>query len=108
MKPVMAYMTAGTVEQAQDIARALISRRLAACVNVLGGMTSMYWWEGRVEQGREVVLLAKTREELMPALVEQVRQIHEYDCPCIVSWPLTDGYQPFLDWIGQETEGGDR
>jgi periplasmic divalent cation tolerance protein len=108
MKPVMAYMTAGTIKQAQEIARALISRRLAACVNVLGGMTSMYWWEGRVEQGREVVLLAKTREELMPALVEQVRQIHEYDCPCIVSWPLTDGYQPFLDWIGQETEGGDR
>jgi len=96
-------MTAGSMEQARIIARELITRRLAACVNVLEGMTAMYWWEGRMEQAQEVVVLAKTREDLLSALVEQVRLVHEYDCPCIVSWPLTGGYPPFLDWIGRET-----
>lgn len=105
MAQVMVYMTAGSMEQARAIARELITLRLAACVNILEGMTSLYWWKGQVEQGHEVVILAKTRAELMPALVEKVRQVHEYDCPCIVSWPLTGGHQPFLDWISQETDG---
>lgn len=108
MNPVMAYMTAGSVEQARAIAQELISRRLAACVNILEGMTSLYWWQGNVEQAREVVVLAKTRAELMPALIERVRQIHEYECPCIVSWSLTDGHRPFLDWIVRETEDGEK
>lgn len=107
MKPVMVYMTAGSLDQARSIARELITRRLAACVNVLDNMTSMYRWQGRVEEAREVVVLAKTRAELMPALVHWVRQVHEYECPCIVSWPLTDGHQPFLDWIGRETGDGE-
>ena len=108
MNPVIVYMTAGNMEQARAIAQELVSQRLAACVNILEGMTSLYWWEGRMEQAREVVVLAKTRAELMPALIELVSQIHEYDCPCIVSWPLTDGHRPFLDWIIRETKGGGR
>lgn len=107
MQPVMVYMTAGSPEQARTIARELIANRLAACVNVLEGMQSFYRWQGQVEEGREVVVLAKTRADLMTALTERVRQVHEYDCPCIVSWPLADGYQPFLDWIGQETGGAE-
>lgn len=103
MKPVMIYMTAGSLDQARTIARELISNRLAACVNILDRMQSLYWWEGKVEESREAVVLAKTREELLPAVIQRVRQVHEYECPCIVSWPLTDGYQPFLDWIGRET-----
>ncbi len=107
MKPVMVYMTAGSLDQARSIAQELITHRLAACVNVLDNMTSMYRWQGRVEEAREVVILAKTRAELMPALVHRVRHVHEYECPCIVSWPLTAGHQPFLDWIGQETRDGE-
>ena len=103
MQPVMVYMTAETTDQAAAIARELISSRVAACVNVLENMRSLYWWEGRVEEGREVVILAKTRADLVPALTERVLAVHPYECPCIVSWPLTDGHQPFLDWIGQET-----
>ncbi len=108
MNPVMAYMTAGSVEQARVIAQELISCRLAACVNILEGMTSLYWWDENVEQAQEVVVLAKTRAELMPALIERVRQVHAYECPCIVSWPLTDGHRPFLDWIVRETGDGEK
>ncbi|WP_045222305.1 divalent-cation tolerance protein CutA [Desulfonatronum thioautotrophicum] len=103
MQPVMVYMTAENSDQATMIARELISHRLAACVNILDNMRSLYWWEGKVEEGSEVVVVAKTRADLMPSLVERVKAIHSYDCPCIVSWPLTDGHQPFLDWVGQET-----
>ena len=104
--PVMVYMTAASVEQARAVGRELVTRRLAACVNILEGMTSLYWWEGQVEEGSEVVVLAKTRAELMPELVKQVRALHSYECPCIVSWPLEGGHQPFLDWIGREAGGG--
>ncbi|TVR01269.1 MAG: divalent-cation tolerance protein CutA [Desulfovibrionales bacterium] len=104
MQPVLVYMTAENSDQATMIARELISLRLAACVNILDTMRSLYWWEGKVEEGSEVVVVAKTRAELMPSLVERVNAIHSYDCPCIVSWPLTGGHQPFLDWICQETD----
>ncbi|SMP66146.1 divalent cation tolerance protein [Desulfonatronum zhilinae] len=103
MQPIMVYMTAESMGQAKTVARELISNRLAACVNILDRMQSLYWWEGKVEESGEVVVLAKTRAELLPALAERVRAVHSYDCPCIVSWPLTDGHQPFLDWIGRET-----
>ena len=103
MQPIMVYMTAESMDQAKTIARELISNRLAACVNILDHMQSLYWWEGKVEESGEVVVLAKTRADLLPALTERVRAVHSYDCPCIVSWPITDGHQPFLDWIGRET-----
>ncbi|WP_031385453.1 divalent-cation tolerance protein CutA [Desulfonatronum thiodismutans] len=103
MQPIMVYMTAESMDQAKTIAHELISNRLAACVNILDHMQTLYWWEGKVEEGGEVVVLAKTRAELLPALAERVQVVHSYDCPCIVSWPITDGHQPFLDWIGRET-----
>ncbi len=103
MQPIMVYMTAESMDQAKTIARELISNRLAACVNILDSMQSLYWWEGKVEESGEVVVLAKTRAELLPVLTERVQAVHSYDCPCIVSWPITDGHQPFLDWIGRET-----
>ncbi|PTN33165.1 divalent-cation tolerance protein CutA [Desulfonatronum sp. SC1] len=103
MQPIMVYMTAESMDQAKTIAKELISNRLAACVNILDHMQSLYWWEGNVEESGEVVILAKTRAELLSALTERVQAVHSYDCPCIVSWPLTDGHQPFLDWIGRET-----
>jgi periplasmic divalent cation tolerance protein len=103
MQPIMVYMTAESMDQAKTIARELISARLAACVNILDHMQSLYWWEGKVEESGEVVVLAKTRAELLPTLTERVQAVHSYDCPCIVSWPITDGHQPFLDWIEQET-----
>ena len=108
MQPVMVYMTAETTDQARVIAHELISNRLAACVNVLDNMRSLYWWEGRVEEGREVVILAKTRAELVAALTKKVLAVHPYECPCIVSWPLLDGHQPFLDWIARETAPANR
>ena len=98
------YMTAGSPEAAARIGKALVEARLAACVNLIEGMRSIYWWEGEVQEARETVLIAKTRDTLVEALTEKVRALHDYDCPCVVALPIEGGNRAFLDWIDAETE----
>ena len=97
------YMTAETPEEARKLGKALVEHRLAACVNIIEGMTSIFWWEGRVQDGAETVLIAKTTEALVPALIEKVKSLHSYACPCVVALPIVDGNPEFLDWIRSET-----
>ena len=97
------YMTCATAKEAEDIGAVLVERRLAACVNILGGMRSLYWWEGKVERGEETVLIAKTRSELVPELTEAVKAVHGYEVPCVVAMPIEDGNADFLTWIRRET-----
>ena len=93
------YMTAGDTEEAKKIAGELVASRLAACVNILANMNSVYMWQGELQEDSEVVLIAKTTRERVPQLVEKVKSLHSYDCPCIVSLPVLAGHQPFLEWI---------
>ena len=95
----LVYMTAGDKEEARSIGRALVENRLAACVNILENMTSLYVWDGSLQEDQEVVLLAKTTAERFAALKEKVVAMHSYDCPCIVGFRAADGFPPFLDWI---------
>ena len=104
METHFVYMTAGNMEEARVIGKALVSSRLAACVNILDRMHSMYWWEGQIQDDTEVVLIAKTRASLVPALIEKVKSIHSYAVPCIVSLPIVAGNKAFLDWIREETK----
>ena len=97
------YMTAGDWEEARRIGARLVEERLAACVNLLPGMVSLYRWEGAVEEGREVVMIAKTTQNHRADLTARVADLHSYDCPCVVALPMTGGHAPFLDWIGGET-----
>jgi periplasmic divalent cation tolerance protein len=94
------YMTAGSKEEARKIGQELVVARLAACVNILDNMNSFYMWQGQLQDDTEVVLIAKTTEDRLPALIEKVKSLHSYDCPCIVSLPVSGGNQAFLDWIG--------
>ncbi len=97
------YITTDGPDEARAIGRALVEARLAACVNILDPMASLYWWEGEVREGRETVLIAKTTAELVAALTEKVRALHSYDCPCIVALPIEGGNSAFLEWIGAQT-----
>lgn len=103
MSYVLVYMTAANAREAQRIGKALLDQRLAACVNILGPIRSMYWWEGRVCRGKEIALIAKTRARLVGALTEAVRAVHSYKVPCIVAMKLFAGNADFLAWIGAET-----
>lgn len=101
--PVLIYMTAGSAEEAKRIGRALIDDHLAACVNILGAMTSLYHWDGKVQEDQEVAFIAKTRKGLVDDVITRVKQMHSYDCPCVVSLGIEDGNVDFLQWIQDQT-----
>jgi periplasmic divalent cation tolerance protein len=98
------YITAKDKAQALTIGRALVEERLAACINVWDGMTSVYRWQGALEEATEAVLIAKTTESQIPAIVDRVKALHSYACPCVVAWPLETGNPAYLEWIEKETE----
>ena len=100
------YITAGDIEEAKVIGKALVSERLAACVNIIDNINSMYWWQGEIHDDREAIIIAKTKESLVPELIEKVKSIHSYDCPCVVSLPIVGGNKGFLEWVENETMPG--
>ncbi len=90
-------------DAALGLARALVERRLAACVNVLGGCTSVYRWQGDVEEAAEVPVLVKTRAARYPELEALIRELHPYELPEIVAVPVVRGLPEYLDWVAEET-----
>ena len=98
------YITAGSLEEAKNIGQKLVEQNLAACVNLLENMTSIYKWEDKLEEGQEVVMIAKTRKKLMPKLIKTVTKHHSYECPCVLELPIQGGNPEFLQWIATETE----
>jgi periplasmic divalent cation tolerance protein len=92
-------MTAADTAEARKIGKALVESDLAACVNIIDGMRSIYRWKGGLQEDREVVLIAKTSAEKTTQLKKKVVEIHSYDCPCILVFPVSDGHAPFLQWI---------
>jgi len=98
------YVTASNLDEARRLARILVEERLAACANVWEKVTSFYWWEGRLEEDQEAVLVLKTREEILQRLITRVKELHSYTCPCIVALPIQTGFEPFLEWVRKETQ----
>jgi periplasmic divalent cation tolerance protein len=88
---------------AERIAAALVTARVAACVNVLAECTSVYRWQGKVEHAGEVPMLIKTTQDAYARLQETLQALHPYDVPEIVALPVTAGLPPYLDWVAQET-----
>ena len=103
MSHCLLYITAGSPEEARTVGRALVEARLAACANILPGMTSLYWWNDAVQEDSEAVLIVKTRKALVDRVVERVKEVHSYDCPCVVALPIEAGNPAFLQWIEDET-----
>ncbi len=97
--PIMVYITAPNEDEARRIGLELVEKKLAACVNILPGMKSIYIWQGALEQSEEVVLIAKTVKERFNELCAAVKEAHSYEVPCIVSWPITEGTEDFLAFI---------
>ncbi|MDH3574265.1 MAG: divalent-cation tolerance protein CutA [Desulfobacteraceae bacterium] len=100
----MIYITAGSKDEAVMIGKALINARLAACVNIIENMYSMYIWDEKLQDANEIILIAKTTKERVPDLIEKVNALHSYKCPCIVSLPVSDGNPAFLKWVADEVQ----
>jgi len=103
MSYLWVYVTAGSRDEAVAIGRQVVAARLAACANVLDGMRSLYWWGGEIEEESEAVLILKTRESLLAPLVEKVKSLHSYDCPCVIALPILGGNPDYLQWLADET-----
>jgi periplasmic divalent cation tolerance protein len=105
-EPLVVLITAGSQEEAERIAQALVTEMLAACVNVVPGVTSIYRWDGQVQRDQEWLLLAKSRRDVLDRLVERVEALHSYDLPEIIALPLAGGSEPYLHWL-ESVVGGD-
>lgn len=95
------YVTTKNRDEARNIGSLLIRQKLCACVNILDGMESMYWWDGEVQSDTECVLLVKTTSDQVPAVTETILDLHSYDVPCVISLPLSadEGNEEYLQWI---------
>lgn len=103
MKAVLVYVTAPSREEALRIGRTVVTEGLAACANVLDGMTSIFRWHGEPQQETEALLLLKTRAELAHQVVHRVEELHPYDVPAILVLPIVAGSTLFMSWIDEET-----
>merc|ERR1712098_532058 len=97
----MAFVTAPNSEKAKEIAGGLVTNKLAACVNIVPGITSVYEWEGKIENDSEVLMMIKTRTSRIPELTEFVKKNHPYDVCEVISTSIEGGNKEYIDWIGR-------
>jgi periplasmic divalent cation tolerance protein len=101
---IIILVTAGSEEEAEKIARALVAERLAACVNIVSPIRSIYRWEGKVQDDREWLLVVKTRQSHFAAVEARVKALHSYQVPEVIALPVVDGSEKYLGWIKGETK----
>jgi periplasmic divalent cation tolerance protein len=100
---IVVYVTAGSGEEADRLAQALVSEQLAACVNRVRSIQSVYRWQGKVEQSDEELLIIKTRRQLFPALEKRVKALHSYSIPEIIALPVIEGSADYLNWLREQS-----
>ena len=103
-RAVLLYTTYPSIVEAEQAGRALVERRLCACVNILPGMVSLYWWQGNIDRGEEVVMIIKTRASLAEPVRAAVKQMHSYSTPAILVLPVETVDPAYQAWIMAETE----
>ncbi|KAK8967481.1 hypothetical protein KSP40_PGU015086 [Platanthera guangdongensis] len=100
---IVVYVTVPNREAGKKLAESIINEKLAACVNIVPGIQSVYWWEGKVQSDSEELLIIKTRESLLNPLTEHVKANHEYDVPEVIALPINGGNDKYLEWIKNST-----
>ena len=98
---IVILITAKDKKEADKIARALVKNKLAACVNIIGGLRSIFSWKGKVEAAKEALLVVKSRKEKFNKIAKLVNAIHSYDVPEIIAIPIVSGFKPYLNWINE-------
>lgn len=103
MENIIVFITASNEDEAARIARALVEARLAACVNLIRNIRSVYSWQGKIEDEAEVLMIAKTRRSLFDALSKKVKELHSYTVPEIIALPIVAGSADYLNWLKEVT-----
>jgi periplasmic divalent cation tolerance protein len=100
---VSIYVTVGKESEAKQIARTLLEKKLIACANLFP-VKSLYYWEDKLQDDEEVGMIIKSQEDLVDQVISEIKTIHSYEVPCIVSWPIVKGNKEYLSWIQSETQ----
>jgi periplasmic divalent cation tolerance protein len=103
-EPIVVYITASGEEEAVSLARALVEAKLAACANIVSNVRSIYSWQGKIVDDRELLMIVKTQRHLFDKLAAKVREIHSYDVPEIVALPIIEGSPDYLKWLQESTD----
>ena len=103
MSIVSVYAVFANAEEAERIGRTVVEDRLAACVNILGPIRSIYRWKGQIETADENAAIFKTRHDRADALITRIAALHSYDVPCVVTWPIDKVLSTYADWVDDST-----
>ncbi len=98
------FITVGSSEEAHKIAEVLLKQRRVACVNIVAGVSSLFWWQDKLDSAQESLLIVKTKTSQLSEVVRLVKEIHSYDVPEIIALPIVAGNQDYLEWLGKEVE----
>lgn len=96
---IVAFITCSNKKEARNIAGQLIRNKIAACVNIVSSIESFFWWQGKVDQAKEALLIVKTKKTMVSKLIKKVRSLHSYQVPEIIALPIISGHKPYLNWI---------
>jgi len=96
---IVIFVTCANKEEAKRIATGLIKNKLAACVNIIDKIESFFWWQGKIDTAREVLLIIKSRKAKLAKVIKLVKSLHSYAVPEIIALPIISGYKPYLNWI---------
>jgi periplasmic divalent cation tolerance protein len=105
-KYIVVFVTAPNKLEAKKISAAVLNKKLAACANMLSGIDSHYWWRGKIERAREVLIIMKTSRKLFARLAAEVKKNHSYEVPEIIALPIIVGSKDYLKWIGESIAMG--
>ncbi len=98
---IVVFVTVSSRAEGESIASALVGEKLCACVNIVDGLTSFFWWENKIDKASESLLIIKTREEFLDALTARVKALHSYTVPEVIALPVVGGSKDYLDWIDE-------
>ena len=107
MSYIIVLMTTATKKKAENIARNLLNQRLIACANIIGPVSSLFWWREKISQENEFLVLMKTRSDLFEKLATTIKQMHSYEVPEIIAVPITKGEQSYLEWLSGSLRKGE-
>jgi periplasmic divalent cation tolerance protein len=107
MSYIIVLMTAATREEAENITRNLLDQKLIACANIIGPVSSLFWWENRISQENEFLVLMKSHSEHFEKLATTIKQMHSYEVPEIIAVPITRGEPSYLEWLSRSLRKGE-
>ncbi len=105
---IVVFITAKNKREAKRIAKRLLKQKLAACINIVEKVNSLFWWGGKIEDVSEAFLIVKTRKSLLKKVIKAVRRVYSYQVPEIITLPIQGGFKGYLDWLLAETKGKKR